>query len=76
MYLLILTNILLVIVIVFLFAIYKDLNSRVFILIEQLGRKLDKLDSTVEHIKRFILMNEKEKEEVVKMIEKGAMKKK
>jgi|TARA_B110000971_G_scaffold218136_1_gene256344 hypothetical protein len=74
--LLVLTNILLMIIIVFLFAIYKDLNNRVCNLIAQLGKKIDKLDLTVDHIKHFILMNDKEKAVVAKMIEKQTMKKK
>ena len=74
--LLVLTNILLIIIIVFLFAIYTDLNNRVCNLISQLGRKIDKLDFTADHIKHFILMNDKEKAEVAKMIEKDAIKKK
>jgi hypothetical protein len=74
--LLVLTNILLIIIIVFLFAIYKDLNSRVCNLIAQLGKKIDKLGFTVDHIKHFILMNDKEKAEVAKMIEEKVMKKK
>jgi len=73
--LLVLTNIFLVIIIVFLFAIYKDLNNRVCILIAQLGKKVDKLASNVDHIKHFILMNDKEKAEVAKMIEKETKKK-
>ncbi len=71
--LLILTNILLIIIIVFLFAIYKDLNNRVCNLIEQLGKNLNKLNFTVNHIKHFILMNDKEKAEVAKIIEKEAV---
>ena len=74
--LLILTNILLIIIIVFLFAIYKDLNNRVCSLVEQLNRKIDKLVFTSDHIQHFILMNDKEKEETAKMIEKETMKKK
>ena len=70
---LILTNILLIIIIVFLFAIYKDLNNRVCNLIEQLGRNLNKLNFTANHIKHFILMNDKEKAEAAKIIEKEVM---
>lgn len=70
---LILTNILLIIIIVFLFAIYKDLNNRVCNLIEQLGRNLNKLNFTANHIKHFILMNDKEKAEAAKIIEKEAV---
>ena len=71
--LLVLTNILLIIIIVFLFAIYKDLNNRVCNLIEQLGRNLNKLNFTANHIKHFILMNDKEKAEAAKIIEKEVM---
>jgi hypothetical protein len=74
--LLVLTNILLIIIIVFLFALNKDLNNRVCNLIGQLSRKIDKLVFTADHIKHFILMNDKEKEETAKMIEKETMKKK
>jgi len=45
-------------------------------LISQLGRKIDKLEFTADHIKHFILMNDKEKAEVAKMIKKNAIKKK
>ena len=69
-----LTNILLFIIIVFLYAIYKDLNSRVCNLIVQLGKKIDRLDFTLNHIKHFILMNEKEKVLAAKMIKKNSKK--
>jgi hypothetical protein len=74
--LLVLTNLLLIIIIVFLFAIYKDLNNRVCNLIRQLSRKIDKLVFTADHIKYFILINDKEKAEAAKMIKKETMKKK
>jgi len=42
-------------------------------LIEQLGRNLNKLNFTANHIKHFILMNDKEKAEAAKIIEKEAV---
>ena len=58
---LILTNILLIIIVLFLFAIYRDLNNRVVKLIAQLNNRL-------EQIKHFVLMNEKERNEAAKIL--------
>ena len=58
---LILTNILLIIIVLFLFAIYRDLNNRVVKLIARLNNRL-------EQIKHFILMNEKERNETAKIL--------
>jgi Mg2+ and Co2+ transporter CorA len=58
---LLLTNILLIIIVLFLFAIYRDLNNRVVKLIAQLNNRL-------EQIKHFILMNEKERNETAKIL--------
>ena len=58
---LLLTNILLIIIVLFLFAIYRDLNNRVVKLIGQLNNRL-------EQIKHFVLMNEKERNEAAKIL--------
>ena len=58
---LLLTNILLLIIIVFLFAIYKDLNSRVVGL-------LKRLDMTINGLKKFMVLNQEQKDEVRKMM--------
>ena len=58
---LVLTNVLLIVIIVFLFAIYKDLNTRVVGL-------LKRLDIAVNSLKKFIVLNEEQKDEVRKMM--------
>lgn len=58
---LVLTNVLLIVIIVFLFAIYKDLNTRVVGL-------LKRLDIAVNNLKKFMVLNEKQKDEVRKMM--------
>jgi len=58
---LVLTNVLLVVIIVFLFAIYKDLNTRVVGL-------LKRLDIAVNSLKKFMVLNEEQKDEVRKMM--------
>ena len=58
---LVLTNVLLIVIIVFLFAIYKDLNTRVVGL-------LKRLDIAVNSLKKFMVLNEKQKDEVRKMM--------
>ena len=58
---LLITNILLIIIIIFLFAIYKDLNSRVVAL-------LKRLDITINGLKKFMVLNQEQKDEIRKMI--------
>ena len=58
---LVLTNALLIVIIVFLFAIYKDLNTRVVGL-------LKRLDIAVNSLKKFMVLNEEQKDEVRKMM--------
>jgi hypothetical protein len=58
---LVLTNVLLIVIIVFLFAIYKDLNTRVVGL-------LKRLDIAVNSLKKFMVLNEEQKDEVRKMM--------
>lgn len=58
---LVLTNALLIVIIVFLFAIYKDLNTRVVGL-------LKRLDIAVNNLKKFMVLNEEQKDEVRKMM--------
>ena len=58
---LLLTNILLIIIIIFLFAIYKDLNSRVVAL-------LKRLDITINGLKKFMVLNQEQKDEIRKMM--------
>jgi len=58
---LLLTNILLIIIIIFLFAIYKDLNSRVVAL-------LKRLDHTINGLKKFMVLNQEQKDDIRKMM--------
>ena len=58
---LLITNILLIIIIIFLFAIYKDLNSRVVAL-------LKRLDITINGLKKFMVLNQEQKDEIRKMM--------
>lgn len=61
MHTLLLTNILLIIIIVFLFAIYKDLNNRVVGL-------LKRLDITINGLKKFMVLNQEQKDDIRKMM--------
>ena len=65
---LLITNILLIIIIIFLFAIYKDLNSRVVAL-------LKRLDITINGLKKFMVLNQEQKDEIRKMMIKEDKKK-
>jgi len=65
---LLLTNILLIIIIIFLFAIYKDLNSRVVAL-------LKRLDHTINGLKKFMVLNQEQKDEIRKIMIKEDKKK-
>ena len=52
---LLLTNILLIMIIFFLFAIYKDINNRVVAL-------LKRLDITINGLKKFMVLNQEQDE--------------
>ena len=65
---LLITNILLIIIIIFLFAIYKDLNNRVVAL-------LKRLDITINGLKKFMVLNQEQKDEIRKMMIKEDKKK-
>ena len=65
---LLITNILLIIIIIFLFAIYKDLNSRVVAL-------LKRLDITINGLKKFMVLNQEQKDEIRKIMIKEDKKK-
>ena len=65
---LLLTNILLLVIIVFLFAIYKDINNRVVGL-------LKRLDITINGLKKFMVLNQEQKDEIRKMMIKEDKKK-
>ena len=65
---LLLTNILLIIIIIFLFAIYKDINNRVVAL-------LKRLDITINGLKKFMVLNQEQKDEIRKMMIKEDKKK-
>ena len=65
---LLLTNILLIIIIIFLFAIYKDINNRVVGL-------LKRLDITIHGLKKFMVLNQEQKDEIRKMMIKEDKKK-
>ena len=58
---LLLTNILLIIIIIFLFAIYKDINNRVVAL-------LKRLDITINGLKKFMVLNQEQKDDIRKMM--------
>jgi len=58
---LLITNILLIIIIIFLFAIYKDINNRVVGL-------LKRLDITIHGLKKFMVLNQDQKDEIRKMM--------
>ena len=58
---LLLTNILLIIIIIFLFAIYKDINNRVVAL-------LKRLDHTINGLKKFMVLNQEQKDDIRKMM--------
>ena len=58
---LLLTNILLIMIIFFLFAIYKDINNRVVGL-------LKRLDITIHGLKKFMVLNQEQKDEIRKMM--------
>ena len=58
---LLITNILLIIIIIFLFAIYKDINNRVVAL-------LKRLDITINGLKKFMVLNQEQKDEIRKMM--------
>ena len=65
---LLITNILLIIIIIFLFAIYKDLNNRVVAL-------LKRLDITINGLKKFMVLNQEQKDEIRKIMIKEDKKK-
>jgi len=65
---LLITNILLIIIIIFLFAIYKDINNRVVAL-------LKRLDITINGLKKFMVLNQEQKDEIRKMMIKEDKKK-
>jgi len=65
---LLLTNILLIMIIFFLFAIYKDINNRVVAL-------LKRLDITINGLKKFMVLNQEQKDEIRKMMIKEDKKK-
>ena len=56
------------IIIIFLFAIYKDLNSRVVAL-------LKRLDHTINGLKKFMVLNQEQKDEIRKIMIKEDKKK-
>ena len=56
------------IIIIFLFAIYKDINNRVVAL-------LKRLDITINGLKKFMVLNQEQKDEIRKMMIKEDKKK-